>query len=98
MPGGELLAWFRQYHGHMRKPQLAGLVGGSQSMIAQIEQGARQPSWNLLAALGQALQLSDIESAMLFLSYGKVQPGQDRMLPYVVATIRLDQRLSPDQM
>lgn len=98
MSGGELLAWLRQQHGHLSQQQLADLVDGSRSMIAQIEQGTRQPSSNLLVAIGQALQLKAVERAMLFLSFGKVQADQESMLPYVVAALRLDPCLSVDQV
>lgn len=96
MTGGELLAWFRQ--DHLSQQQLADLVGGSRSMIAQIELGTRQPSGKLLAALSQVLQLSDVERAMLFLAHGKVEPGQGSMLPYVLAVLRLDDHLLLDQV
>jgi transcriptional regulator with XRE-family HTH domain len=96
MTGGELLAWFRQ--DHLSQQQLADLVGSSRSMIAQIELGTRQPSGKLLAALSQVLQLSDVERAMLFLAHGKVEPSQRSMLPYVLAVLRLDDHLLPDQV
>lgn len=97
MTGGELLAWFRQQYG-LSQQQLADRIDSSRSMIAQIEQGTRQPSSKLLAALSQTLQLGDEEQAMLFLAYDKVQSGQDSMLPYIVATLRLDCRLSSSQV
>ncbi len=98
MTGGELLAWFRQQYGDLSQKKLADLVGASRSMIAQLEGGTRQPSSDLLAALGLALQLSAVERAMLFLSFGKVQASQESMLPYIVAALRLDRRLLPDQV
>jgi len=95
MTGGELLSRFRQ--NHLSQQQLADQVGCSRSMIAQAEQGMRQPSSKLLVALSQALQLSDVERAMLFLAHGRVEPDQESMLPYIVAALRLDGCLLPNQ-
>lgn len=97
MRSSELLALLRQRK-DMSQQKLADATGASRSMIAQLESGERQPSADMLIALSQALFLSKLEQAMLFLAYDKAQADRDSMLPYVVAALHLDPNLLPDQV
>lgn len=96
-PGGKLLARYRSQR-NVGQHDLAGMAHCSRSMVAQIEAGDRLPSSELLSAMSDALELDAVERAMLFYLYGKVESGQSSLLPYIVAAIRLDPLLQPEQI
>jgi transcriptional regulator with XRE-family HTH domain len=65
-PGGQLLAHYRNRLRGLSQQGLATLVGCESHMVAQIEQGIRLPSSQLLSSMSQALRLNEVERAMLF--------------------------------
>jgi transcriptional regulator with XRE-family HTH domain len=96
-PGGRLLARYRNRQ-DLGQQDLAEMAHCSRSMIAQIEAGDRLPSGELLSAMSNALNLGTVERATLFCLYSKVEPNQSSMLPYVIATLRLDPLLQSEQI
>jgi transcriptional regulator with XRE-family HTH domain len=93
--GGILLAWYRRERGKLTQEELAARVGGSRSMIAQLESGERQPSSTLLAAVCRALQLGEEEEALLFIAYGKVPSEPGRTLACITALLQFDPGIQP---
>jgi transcriptional regulator with XRE-family HTH domain len=96
-PGGQLLVRYRNQR-NVGQHDLAEMAHCSRSMVAQIEAGDRLPSGELLSAMSNALDLDAVERATLFYLYSKVESSQSSMLPYVIAAIRLDPCLQPEQI
>jgi len=94
--GGKLLVLYRNQR-NIGQRDLAEMAHCSRSMVAQIEAGTRLPSSELLSAMSNAIDLDTMERAMLFYLHRKIESGQTSMLPYVIATLRLDPSLRPDQ-
>lgn len=94
--GGKVLSRFRVQRG-LSQQECANQTHTSRSMIAQVEQGVRQPSRALLNSFSEGLQLNEVERAILFLAFGQVDARQKNMLPSIIAVIRLDMHLSPGQ-
>jgi transcriptional regulator with XRE-family HTH domain len=92
--GGGLLAQYRKERG-LTQHELAERIGGSRSMIAQIEGGERQPSGPLLVAISHALRLSQEQEALLFVGYNRLSPAPGRSLASIIALIQLDPDIPP---